>query len=533
MRFAARIFVLSILFFVFSIFIFNSQAFAQTNQPVNLHNYTQNVMIEVMSSMSCLLAGVDAINPNQKCLGVENGKIGPVDTEGKGAIGAMANLIAMTFYIPVNTGDYVHYLAQNFGIAKPTYAASDTPQGVGFAGAKPLIHIWTAFRNITYLFFVLVFVVIGFAIMLRVHIDPRTVMTIENQVPKIIIALLLVTFSFAIAGFLIDLMYVFIYLLANVFAAIDPAIDKDIKDIVVATNPIQAANTIGGLGDISQKTAEAAGSFFPPLFDNFFGRTIVAGVIGFLGNLGISQLADTIGVLKFAGASTIYGIIGTVAAKVVATGVGFGAGALLAPQIMGFVGGFLAFIVIIVALLVALFRLWFELLKTYVFLLLDIVLAPFWIIVGLLPGSNINFSAWLRDFAANLLAFPATIALFLLGKTFIDGFKGVEDPFVPPLIGNPAGNAIGYFIGIGVILLAPGVVGLVKAALKAPKADLSAIGQAVGAGATYPINVGRRVGQTIVGGREYEITRLENQGRTIIYGPRGRVKAFFGGIFGR
>jgi len=522
-----------LLIFFSSFFVFKNVAFAQTTtQPANLHNYTQNVMIEVMSSMTCLIAGVDAINPTQKCLGVENGKIGPVDAKG-GAIGVVGNLIAMTFTPPAHTSDYVRYLAGDFGIAKPTYAAN-TPNGVGFAGTKPLIHIWTAFRNITYLLFVLIFVIIGFAIMLRIHIDPRTVMTIENQIPKIIIALIMVTFSFAIAGFLIDLMYVFIYLFANVFAIIDPTIKNMTSDIVTATNPIQAANTIGGLGGISQKSAEAAGSFFPPLFDNLFGRTLVAGVMGFLGNLGISQLADTVGVLKFAGASTIYGIIGTVAAKAVATGVGAATGGLFAPEIMGFVGRLLSFIVIVVALLVALFRLWFELIKTYVFILLDIVLAPFWIIAGLIPGSGISFSAWLRDLVSNLLAFPATIVLFLLGKTFIDGFNNIDNPFVPPLIGNPAGNAIGYFIGLGIILLAPSVVTMMKAALKAPKFDMSAIGQAFGAGTAYPINVGRNITQTIAGSREYEITNVRQVGGVsqLTYGRRDLLPSFFRRIIG-
>ena len=48
------------------------------NVPNNLHNWTQTVMIEVMSALTCQIAGVDPINPKQSCLVVDqkSGKIG-------------------------------------------------------------------------------------------------------------------------------------------------------------------------------------------------------------------------------------------------------------------------------------------------------------------------------------------------------------------------------------------------------------------------------------------------------------------------
>ena len=151
----AQALVIGLLSLVFGLFFLVSPIFAQTTNPStssgqDLHNWTQNVMIEVMSSLTCQLAGVDPVNPTQKCLGIANGKIGPVDSTG-GAVGVMGNLIAMTFTPPLHTGDYVRYLAGNFGITKPAYA-----QGIGFQGLSPLINIWTAFRNIAYLLFILI-----------------------------------------------------------------------------------------------------------------------------------------------------------------------------------------------------------------------------------------------------------------------------------------------------------------------------------------------------------------------------------------
>jgi len=442
----AQTFLFSILFFIFSFFIFNSQAFAQiVNPPQDLHNYTQRVMIEVMSSMTCLLAGVDAINPSQKCLGVENGKIGPVATKG-GAIGAVGSLIAMTFTPPAHGDEFVRYLARNFGISKPAYAQAN---GAGFQGISPLLTLWTAFRNISFLLFTLIFLVIGFAIMLRVHIDPRTVMTIENQIPKIVIGLILVTFSFAIAGFLIDLMYVFVYLVIGIFNTIGngvPIFDQT-KIQIWGYNPIEVANQLpvagkqfsGGILGIANNAAGAVSDILISLFSDLAGIPLIGSALG--------------------------GIV-----------------------------GILAFLIIAIAILFAMFRLWFTLLSAYVFIILDIVFAPFWVVAGMIPGSSISFTVWLKEISAELLAFPATIVMFLLANVFLSniGDKGQllhlndignnQEIFHPPLIGNPSSSAFSSLIGLGILLMTPSVVSMIKGALKVPKFDMSAIGQAVGAG---------------------------------------------------
>ena len=44
--------------------------------------------------------------------------------------------------------------------------------------------------------------------MFRQRISPQAVMTIQAALPKVIIALIMVTFSYAIAGFMIDISYV-------------------------------------------------------------------------------------------------------------------------------------------------------------------------------------------------------------------------------------------------------------------------------------------------------------------------------------
>ena len=57
---------------------------------------------------------------------------------------------------------------------------------------------------------VIILIAAGFMIMFRVKINPQTVVSLQTMIPKLVITLLLVTFSYAIAGLVIDMIYVFI-----------------------------------------------------------------------------------------------------------------------------------------------------------------------------------------------------------------------------------------------------------------------------------------------------------------------------------
>jgi len=121
---------------------------------------------------------------------------------------------------PLHTGDYFKYLASNFGISKPSYAATP-PQDAGFASINTLTSIWLASRNVAYLFFVLIFLIIGIGIMCASILTPN-IMTSRTKFQNNYRACL-VTFSFAIAGLLIDLMYVISYLLLGIIGSSMPA----------------------------------------------------------------------------------------------------------------------------------------------------------------------------------------------------------------------------------------------------------------------------------------------------------------------
>lgn len=481
MKPAVRYLFTTILLIVYCLLFIKAPAFAQAptlpqTQPVNsyvapntnpdvpnnLHNWSQNVMIEVISAMTCQLAGVDPTNPSAKCLGVDQktGKIGFVQNGG-GAIGVMGNLITMTLAPPIHTSDYISYVSKNFGISKSTYAAGKS----GIDSISPIVGVWKIFRDIVYLLFVLVFIIIGIAIMFRVKIDPRTVMTIQNQIPKIIIGILLVTFSFAIAGFLIDIMWITIYLFINILIPADPKMASTASAALVTsklnTTPFDFAGMIfTGNNGLLGVTTGASSSIYSVIFNLFNG-----------GNQPSAGLMDLI-----------------------TQPIG-----LFLGVILGAIGGFLAFFIILIALLWSLFKLWFALLEAYIMILIGVIFAPFWIVTGLIPGGgqSAGFGAWLREMLGNLAAFPVTIAMFIIGRILIDAFGSgySAGQFNPPLLGNPAAtDTFGPIIALGIIFTTPHIVKITKAAFKAPKIDLGPIGQAVGVG-TGAASIPGKIGQ--------------------------------------
>jgi len=428
-----------------------------------------------------MLTGYDPLTVSGKCLGINTAthKIGYVESQG-GAIGIVGNMISMTFDIPVSSSTYAKDLASNFGISKSSYAAitdgdgTDSNSGNGFSlgygytGLQPILNVWKIFRNLVYLFLVLLFIVIGLGIMFRLNIDARSVMSIQNQLPKIIIGIILVTFSYAIAGFIVDMMYVLMYLVYYIFAQQTLGLDMGglNPSYLQGQNPLGAIGGLGGASDIASGVARPLGQIFTSLFDNSFGHmiaTIVGGIIG-------------------GGAGAIGGPIGIA----VGAGIGLVVGGVAGSKLLGVVGGLIAYIVITITIVWAMLRLWFLLLRSYIFFLIDVILAPFWIGLGLIPKGGAGFNSWFRDVVANLAVFPATLFILLLGKTLVNQFGNASSKtsFVPPLVGNPGDVAsFGPIIGLGIILLLPSVVTMVRETLKAPGFKYTqAIGASLGQG---------------------------------------------------
>lgn len=163
-----------------------------------------------------------------------------------GAIKSLAMLITSLSQPPVSTKEYLAYLGRKLNIVKPAYAQG----GFGFGALNSLLSLWNAFKNLAYLLFIAIFIITGFSIMFRAKIDPQTIISIQNALPRIVVGLILVTFSYAIAGLMVDLIYVLFFLTVGAvqaFGGITP-----VEASAMTTNYTTASlfGTLASLGKI-------------------------------------------------------------------------------------------------------------------------------------------------------------------------------------------------------------------------------------------------------------------------------------------
>ena len=379
---------------------------------------------------------------------------------------------------PVQIHEYLAYMAGKAGFIDQAYAQS---QG-GFDVLSPIQKLWVATRNVAYLITSLTLIVVGFMIMLRKKIDAQTVVGIEQALPNLVITLLLITFSYAIAGFVIDMIYFVLFFgikllaLNNVFSDSGSAALEAFKTKSLFTIGLANVLRIGGPGNTGaiETAADAVGN----LTENLF--------------------TDSLG-----------GATGAVAQ---------------------FLSQPIAFVIFAVAILYSIFKLFFSLLMAYIQIILLAILGPLQLMFNALPGSD-AFSKWFRNLLANAMAFPAAcimivFAAALMGQTgepwnisdnigFTDSDQGVK--WTAPLIFGSGGgatnpvDAIQALLGMGILLMTPKVVDMVKEALQAPEFKYgSAIGEAVGAswGGVKDV-AGRGYGATWGYGRERQLARQE------------------------
>src|SRR3989344_171916 len=127
----------------------------------------------------------------------------------------MGNITQMYERQPASGMDITRSTLAKFSVVSPAHA-----QGFGYTSLEPLRVLWSASRNVVYLIMVVFLLAAGFMIMFRVKVNPQTAVTVQMMIPRIIITLLLVTFSYAIAGFVLDLIYVVISLLISSFGSV-------------------------------------------------------------------------------------------------------------------------------------------------------------------------------------------------------------------------------------------------------------------------------------------------------------------------
>lgn len=387
-------------------------------------------------------------------------------------MGQVSNLISMTYINPPASGVYwVTNTLQNAGFIPQSYAA----EGMGFAMIKPLMNLWKIFRDIAYLVIVIILIAIGFMIMFRTKINPQTVISVENSLPKVVVALLLITFSFAIAGFLIDLMYLVIVIAIGILSNNNTYYDtSQTQNMFLHSNlttlwdaivplPQDAKNLIG-----LPRFAYVGDAFMAFLPENL--------------NVGLHILTITAGVIF--GSMAVFRLVQATGAVNVANNwqfAGFGIGALpqlalstiLIPTIviivyqlivngLGFVIGF----IVSLAIFGMICNIFFLLLKSYIQITISIIFSPIILLFEALPGNN-NFSFWVKGLLGELVTFPIVITLLLVEKVMFMTMTYPGDFWTPPFLINLNPATFSVIFGLGLILVTPDMIKLVKDAIGA------------------------------------------------------------------
>lgn len=404
---------------------------------------------------------------------------------------------------PASGVEWAYSGLQNAGFVPKSYAAT----GIGFSALAPFRQIWSVFRNLAYMVLVIVMITIGFMIMLRAKISAQTVISVENSLPRIVLSLLLITFSYAIAGFLIDAMYVITGLVIVVMAGpnnqfynpkdyIESYMNGGISVIYKSMMPSSTVpsfwNTIfGGMSDNKLSTSSAGGfftflylgtsllNFLPGIFRTFL--NLLTGLGAWIATAEvINKYKEPLSFLNNISALTvgIGNIPGALMWIFVYLPVAFVVGAMLLPLLI-------AVLIWFTCLYVTL-RIFVMVLMAYVRILLMVLMAPGYMLLEAMPGQKM-FSSWFKTLVGELLTFPLTVGIFLLGYVIVNNFNapiggtpGAGQPVIwaPPLLGAYGIDQFSFLfiVGMAVLFMTPELVKQVKGSLGIKPAQTGGFG---------------------------------------------------------
>ncbi|KKR86278.1 MAG: hypothetical protein UU32_C0018G0002 [Candidatus Woesebacteria bacterium GW2011_GWB1_41_10] len=360
---------------------------------------------------------------------------------------------------PLSGIGYIQNTTEKLSLVK---IANAQTTGFGYAHMGIIIPYWKASRDISFVFLILAVIIFAFMIMFRVKINPQTVITIQSALPKVIGALILATFSLAIAGFVIDLMYV----VSGAFAT------------------LMASSGI----------ASSAGRAYTSILGEFS----IKGVS--LGSVAGGPLTIFIVMLIYA-LLFLFSVIWNALSSI-----------LLSLSLIAGTGftivGLALFVWVVVLMIWYTLKIPWVLFKTAINIYLSIIIAPLQIMAGVFAPA-MGFGLWLRNLIANVLVFPVTGLFIYLAFDFlmfsytagtvvgIDALvaainnlfgsslkignpnSGQITLWSPPWIGADVTGFMFLMMSFGLIVMLPKVIDMLKSVIMGEKfAFGTAIGEA-------------------------------------------------------
>jgi len=388
-----------------------------------------------LNSVDQIVMGLTKKMVNYPALEGETSDTSLLNSTGK-AIGFLYN----------NQPSFIQYLAyegQRLNLIKPAYAAA----GLGWNFLNPILPIWTISRNISYLFFVVIFVTVGFMIMFRSKLNPQTVINIQLALPRIVVALIMVTFSYALSGLIVDVVYLGHDVIRNIITLQSGSCTMGgskhyiFKDLFPATNIPWEQNC-----DTASQYTPSAWPF------DILGQYSGGKVTDFL-----KQLFD-----------------GLVAA------IGGGLTGDFGPLFQ---------LIISFSIVSAVFKIFFSLLTKYVMIVLLVIFMPFSFLSSALSSQSSPIKP-LKALLANTIAFPATSLLLALAYFFA---KVTSTGDLPPFYLSSWTTAItgssitASLTAVGILLAIPTILAGIDKAFESQPITQAASEQIAGGFRKIPI----------------------------------------------
>lgn len=332
------------------------------------------------------------------------------DPESNGVLGLLGSGTYTLASKPpdVQTGDFFYStLANNIlGIKTAHAAGTDT--------FNTVLEVWKAFRNLAYYLIIVVLIIAGFMLMFRYQLGPRVEITLFAVLPKIIVALILITFSYAIGGFLLDL------------------------GIVTKAIIEEFLKSLPGMDSVS---------FTFPMEYGIF-RVIFA-----------SYIFDIAGTFRNA-------LDGGLLNPIKDLGLLLG-GADLSGT--GVISAVLMLVIRVVTVVIA-FYLFFMLLLRFASLFIYLIISPMAFLWGAVPGQQDATTKWFKMFMVNVLTFPLVYLLFNLALYIRFFPEQIQMPAigmgtVDSATGLVEGTYINPIVAFGILLLTTKVPAFLEDAL--------------------------------------------------------------------
>lgn len=136
--------------------------------------------------------------------------------------GSMASVATSLYHTvqeppPVNLAMYFRDYARRIPVVKDTAFAQSRYSYV--LGETLILDIWKKTRNVAYGIMSVALLVVGMMIMTRKKISPQVMVTVQSALPRIIISLVLITFSFPIGAVITSLTIPLMSIVIHVFFA--------------------------------------------------------------------------------------------------------------------------------------------------------------------------------------------------------------------------------------------------------------------------------------------------------------------------